>query len=64
MKIKRKHTKKGNITSFNNGGVSYQFKGKGPFEIEDSHYPYLADYFDIVEEKKPSLPEPKEVTHG
>jgi hypothetical protein len=66
MKIKRKKDSR-HITSYTAGNVSYEFKGKGPFEIEDTHFHYLQDYFEKVEEKKPALsekPEKQEVPNG
>ena len=66
IKVKRKKDSR-HITSLTAGNVFYEFKGKGPFEIEDTHFHYLEDYFDKVEEKKPGLApstNSKEVPNG
>lgn len=50
MRIKRK--KGTNATAFVSGKISYQFKGKGPWDIDDKHFRYLNQHFEPVPEKK------------
>ena len=60
IKIKRKAGKGKHITNYTNGNINLQFKGKGPFEIQENHFPLIQDFFEVQNSPVPNNKEKKD----